>query len=43
MFPGDIDIPLGSCEQFGCGGIGCCIRFGVNDSVKLWHVTIVNW
>ena len=25
-----------SCEYFGCGGVGCCIRFGVNDRVTLW-------
>ena len=26
--------PLGSCEYIGCGGVGCYIRFGVNESVK---------
>ena len=36
-FPGDLSIPLGSCEYFGgCGGVGCCIRFSVNDRVTLW-------
>ena len=35
-FQGDLNIPLGSCEYFGCGGVGCCIRFGVNDRVTIW-------
>ena len=33
-FMSDLNITLGSCEHFGCGGVGCCIKFGVNDSVR---------
>ena len=25
----DLDMPLGSYEQFWCGGVECCIRFCV--------------
>ena len=35
-FPGDISIPMGSCENCGSGGVGCCIRFDMNDRVTLW-------
>ena len=34
-FAGNLDIPLGSGEHIGCGGMGCCIRRVVNGSVKL--------
>jgi len=38
-FAGDLDIPLGSGEHVGCGGVGCCIRYVVNGSVKRRQVT----
>ena len=29
-YPGDLNVPLGICEQFSYGGVGCSIIFGVN-------------
>ena len=40
-FMSDLNIPLGSYEHFGCDVGGCCITFGVNDSVILWQVPLL--